>query len=91
MKQLAIRLGHQKTMDKSLVMTRGGREGLGLSIKCSKACGQKQTPSNSPLSGGERNANCAIDLIGVSLGIVKRESKVSEKGIKGIGVDFFSS
>ena len=29
-KQLAIRLGHQETMTKSLVMTRGGREGLGV-------------------------------------------------------------
>jgi very-short-patch-repair endonuclease len=29
MKQLAIRLGYQKTIAKSLVMIRGGREGLG--------------------------------------------------------------
>ena len=29
MELLAIRLGYQKTMAKSLVMTRGGREGLG--------------------------------------------------------------
>jgi hypothetical protein len=48
-------------------MTRGGREGLGLPIKSSKACSQKQTPSNSPLSGGERNTDYAIDLICVSL------------------------
>ena len=55
MKQLAIRLDHQKTMAKSLVMTRGGREGFAQYGKPSRIASALQIMLEGPIGGAAFN------------------------------------